>query len=47
MLLLAFDGVLLLRLAHRALFALLFQAPPRKTRLLTFWPRPKHVVAPF
>jgi hypothetical protein len=32
LLLLALDGVLLLRCAHRALFALLFQLPPRKTR---------------
>ena len=33
MLLFRFDGVLLLRLAERALFALLFHDPPRITRL--------------
>ena len=33
MLLFRLDGVLLLRLADRALFALLFHAPPRITRL--------------
>jgi hypothetical protein len=32
MLLLALIGLLLLRLAQRALFALLFQLPPRITR---------------
>jgi hypothetical protein len=36
MLLLSLFGLLLLRLAHRVLLALLFQLPPRKTRLLTF-----------
>lgn len=40
MLLFVFVGVLLLRLATRTLFALLFQAPPRSTReprLETSW----------
>ena len=36
MLLLLFDGVLLLRLAQRVLLALLFQLPPRITRLEPF-----------
>ena len=36
MLLLALFGLLLLRLAHRALLALLFQLPPRNTRLPAF-----------
>jgi hypothetical protein len=36
MLLLALSGLLLSRLAHRALLALLFQLPPGNTRLLTF-----------
>ena len=43
MLLLSLSGLLLLRLAHRVLLALLFQSPPRNTRLLAFrshlkWP---------
>ncbi len=41
LLLLSLFGLLLLRLAHRALLALLFQLPPRKTRLLTFRSHPK------
>jgi hypothetical protein len=36
----------LLRLAHRALLALLFQLPPRKTRLLTFRSHLKHFLTP-
>ena len=42
MLLLSLFGLLLLRLAHRALLALLFQLPPRKTRLLTLRSHLKH-----
>ncbi|MCB9473380.1 MAG: hypothetical protein H6678_06180 [Candidatus Delongbacteria bacterium] len=37
MLLFVFDGVLLLRLAQRRLVALLFQLPPRMTRLEPPW----------
>lgn len=40
MLLLALLGELLLRLAARRLLALLFQLPPRMTRLEPLWPRP-------
>jgi len=41
MLLSAFVGLSLLRFAHRALLALLFQLPPRSTRLEPFGLRPK------
>jgi len=41
MLLLVLPGLLLLRLAQRALLALLFQLPPRITRLEPVGIRPK------
>ncbi len=41
MLLLALSGLLLFRLAQRALLALLFQLPPRSTRLEPVGLRPK------